>query len=432
MQDSYRDSASPRCAKCGWLVLSDEGVKVMKRRARAHLDNVMRCGLVWECPTCSAHIKAERAQEAEAVKAWHIADRMKATISTGWNELRRAQYAERTAIMATFTVRHGIGHDLGVVRAGVADAWKRFQQQREWRQLKARLGLVGTIRALETTWGDDHGWHPHLHVAMFFERPPAAELQHELFELWRRAVVHVLGREHEPIEYVYPTGDLTEPKAVGVVVTQCSQANYLAKLGLEITAPNTKAARDGHVTPLDMLAWFAQHQQIGRRLAREFETLGDDLDDVFEVGPRSGDLGVREQADAHFDAARAWLKLYRNYVEAMRGARQLTWSRGLKAAAGVGEKTDEEIIAGTDEADELITTVPTVRYNMLRRMPGAVATLLELAELHGRAACDRFVGIMCDEYTAAAREQLSKRGLVHSHRNRESVVEFLDRHGLVA
>jgi hypothetical protein len=32
--------------------------------------------------------------------------------------------------------------------------------------LKHRLGIVGHIIALEFTWGDENGWHPHYHVIL--------------------------------------------------------------------------------------------------------------------------------------------------------------------------------------------------------------------------------------------------------------------------
>jgi len=447
--DSYRPFGSPRVQKCGWLVLdAREGVKVMKRRARCHLDNVMRCGLLWECPTCAAHIKAERAQEAEAAKAWHVAQRFNATAGTGWSELRRTQWAERTVVMATFTVRHGLGDDLETIRAGVADAWRDVQTGRWWTEFKERHGLLHYIRAAEVTYGDEHGFHPHLHVALFFATPPKhversdgeraraghpavdmPELQGELFARWRAAVVRRLGAENEPLEFVYPAGDLTKPKPVGVVVTPCNQANYLAKLGLEISAPNTKAARQGHVTPLDMLNYFAWHRRENRRLSREFTGAGaDKLDEVFGDAGRAGDLDVGAQAAQHFNAASAWLGLYLVYVKAMRGARQLTWSRGFKVAAGIAEKTDEEVVAGTKETDELVTTVPTVKFNMLRRMPGVVPTLLELAETHGALACNRFVKIMCDDYTGVARKAMAR--LTGRRAPPEEVENFLREHGL--
>lgn len=339
--DAYRRVASARCNKCGWLVIEpSKGAEIRRRRNRCHLDNVMRCGLIWECPTCGAHIKAERAQEAEAVKAWHV-----------------DQYGEDAAVMITLTIRHGLGPSLSWLRTALAEAWRLFQQGHDWQEAKADLALVGTIRALEVTWGPVHGWHPHLHIAAFFRRPPSLDFERLVFERWRRCVVATLGEDFAPLE------------GVGVVITPCRNANYLAKLGLEISAPNSKAAHEGHQTPLDMLAAFAE----------------------------TGDCSELER--------------YQGYVGAMRGAKQLTWSRGLKAAAGIVDKTDEQIVEGSDEADELITTVTTSDFHLLRRMPGVIATMLELAELYGKGATDQFVRLMMGEVTAATRAILRRRGL---------------------
>lgn len=338
----------------------------MRRAERCHLDNVMRCGLVWECPTCGAHIKAERAKEAEAVRAWHLAGRISALGATGWTDEHKRQWAESSALMITLTVRHGLGDDLGALRRGVARAWQRFQAGR-WGEIAKRYGLVGMVRALEVTWGPEHGYHPHVHIAAFFTSPPRGdELHREIFARWLDAVIAVLGVRYAPASYVERDGKLVP---VGVVITRCDRASYLAKLGLEIAAPQTKQAREGHYTPLDFLAEFVE----------------------------TGDT--------------TWLHRYQAYAGAMRGARQLTWTRGLKTAAGVAEVSDDGIVAGDESTgDELVTVVPTPTFKILRHIRGAVASLLELAESFGKGAADRYVAGMLADY-AAARTELERRGL---------------------
>lgn len=388
--DSYRDSASPRVAKCQYLVLQPKNDVEVRRRvgaARCYLGNVMRCGNVNECPPCQAQIKAERAKEAEAVKAWHVAQMyQRARVAFGWDELECMKWAESTAVMITLTVRHGLGDDLETIRTGVANAWKKFQQGRSWVAMKAELDVVGTIRALEVTWGRAAGYHPHLHIAAFFRRPPNPELQSEIFERWRSCVVATLGEEHAPIAGIETTDDQGAAiwKPVGVVVTACNQANYLAKLGLEISAPNTKQARDGHYTPLDFLAHFAECQRQFYAIGREYR--------------ETGDMSLLDRQEAVFNEGREWLNRYRAYAKAMRGAKQLTWSRGLKAAAAITEKSDEQVVAGDAEADELVARVPAESFKLVRRAPGGVGTMLELAELHGPGAVADYVRHLTDQY----------------------------------
>ena len=92
--------------------------------------------------------------------------------------------------------------------------------------------------------------------------------------------------------------------------------------------------------------------------------------------------------------------------------RKLTWSLGLKRAAGLVEKTDEAIVAGAPEpADELVCVIATQTFILLRRVPGAVASMLELAELYGRGAVERFVAGVMRDMTQYTRQQLRRRGL---------------------
>lgn len=344
----HSDNPADRGAGAGY-------VEIHKRDGRAHYTGVVRCGKVWECPDCSACIKAERAAEVEKAKAWHVAG-----------------FGEDSAVMLTLTVRHGMGDVLKPVARGVAAAWRRFVSGKEWTAAKKWFGLVGFIRALEVTEGPA-GWHPHHHVLLLLRVPPDANRRHELngmglcrhcnrvapaadqacdafahyvFERWRAAVVHELGVDHEPVEF-----DPANPsRRVGVNVTRAADASYLAKLGLEISAPNTKRAHGANRTPLDILASLAA------------------TGDVSEAGR------------------------YADYVEGMRGLAQLRWSTGLKAAVAIEEQSDEAIVAGAhEEGDELVTRISPREHDDLCRAPGALTTALELAELHGAAGVNEFV-----------------------------------------
>jgi hypothetical protein len=63
--------------------------------------------------------------------------------------------------------------------------------------------------------------------------------------------------------------------------------------------------------------------------------------------------------------------------------RQLVWSRGLKGRVGVGEQTDEEIAAATQDAEPLLV-LPARTWRQVRHHPTA---LLDAAEESTQAAC---------------------------------------------
>lgn len=321
LKDAYDNRASSRVQRCGNFT-TGSAVKVMQVLGHLpHYVGTQRCGLAWECPVCSARLKAARANEVRQAVEWHV-----------------ERYGRESALLLTLTVRHHRGHDLEALRAGVAKAWQRFQAGKAWVAFKAEIGFVGTIRALELTHGDDNGWHPHLHIALLVRRPRDLDdaARAWLFRRWAAAVRRCLGEEHAPLEFDPATG-----RPLGVDLRVCHQADYLAKLGLEVSSPNTKRARGAHRTPLQILADFA-------------------------------DAGVLSD-----------LLLYRDFAEAMKGARQLTWSKGLKRMSGVIEQSDEEIIEGEERGAVNVAMIAKDEWAGVRWIPGAKAAVLEFAERFG-------------------------------------------------
>lgn len=298
----------PRAGKCGHCRVS-QAVAVTMREGRARFSGLVRCGLVWVCPVCSATIKAERANEVRKLYEWHKAN--------GGNVL-----------MLSLTVRHALGDDLKEVRKGVAHAWRLLQSGKHWQYLKREIKLVGTVRALEVTHGE-HGWHPHLHVLLLVpEMKPAqvTALRARLSARWTSAVDRALGRAHVPIDHL------------GTNLVPAHKADYITKLGLEISDVGNKAGRKGNRTPWEIAA----------------------------------DYGVE---DLPRDAA-----LWKHYAHSMRGARMLTWSRGLRKAAGLGkEATDIEIVRQEEAlAAVAVLVIPAKVWDYIRN--GAVWNLLWAAE----------------------------------------------------
>lgn len=240
-------------------------------------------------------------------------------------EWHAGRFGSDSVAMLTMTLRHGIGDDFRALRRGLARAWKSVQGGKAWRVARDRYGIVGYIRALELTHGNKHGWHPHLHVVLLAERPLPEEFRCWVSARWQRAVLRWLGPEHVPND------------RNGCDLRPCHETDYLQKLGLEVSAPD-KVARGGSRTPLQLLAAFVH----------------------------DGDLDA-------FD-------LYRDYVISMKGAKMLTWSRGLKKAAGVGKRTDQEIVDGEDAGETHVLTMTGEAWDLLRDVAGLKRELLRRSE----------------------------------------------------
>lgn len=186
-----------------------------------------------------------------------------------------------TVQMITLTARHGRGDELADLLDRMKDAKRRWAQHRSYRRLNVMI--VGSVTATEVTGGGAHGWHPHFHIIIISSAPVDLD---ELREPWL-ASLRAAG--------LSGTG-------AGWRVQDASEAGrYVTKWGAaeEVALGARKKGRGG-MTPMQLLAASC-----------------DDED------KRAG-------------------ALWREYSAAFRGRRQLVWSRGLKALAGVGEVEDQE------------------------------------------------------------------------------------------
>src|SRR6185436_16024546 len=284
LRTGLRAAARERAQKCGHTRIAS-AVEIRLYKGLATFSGLMRCGLVWECPVCALAIKTGRADEVQRAIEWHGADR---------------------AYLLTLTVRHGVGDDLKAVRQGVAKAWRRVQSGAPWKRLKADMGFVGSIRALEVTHGA-HGWHPHLHVVLLTRELAPAVLESYRARIsirWQHAVESVLGRAHAPLD------------KAGCDLRGCHNAEYLTKLGLELTAPAEKRARGGNRSVNEIAADF---------------------------------VATQSETDK---------RLYQRYCTGIYGARMLTWTKGLRRAAGLlEERSDEEILEDFDTESVVVATL---------------------------------------------------------------------------
>jgi len=212
------------------------------------------------------------------------------------------------AYMLTNTGPHDMDDELRPTRRHVARSWQFVQGGAPWKRWKKRIGFVGSVRALEVTYGQS-GWHPHLHILILTERKLSERTQKEFVAFvlarWQKAFT----RPNKDNGHVY-----REPTAEhGVTLTESHRDDYIAKLGLadEVVSGALKEGRHGGKTPLQLLH-----------------------DVTFGIGSES------EQRRS----VRLWLE----YAEEMHGARQLTWSKGLRERYDVPEQTELELASSEE------------------------------------------------------------------------------------
>lgn len=295
----------------------------------------------WRTPFQSVEVLKDRAHGRAFYAGLQVCARVWAcpVCAAKISERRRVELVEAMHVakamglsvyLLTLTVPHGLGDDVAQVVAGVLDAWRSCSTSRAGKGLRKGFKIRGTIRALEVTHGRN-GFHPHLHVLLFLEPGTSpAEVEREFCPLWQGACV-AAGLPCPSVEHGCRVEDGSKAAA------------YASKWGLEseMTKSHTKKGRNGSRTPWDFLRAILA---------------GDDDADQCKV-------------------------LFRAYVEAFHGKRQLYWSNGLRELLAVKqEATDEDIAAAQEEnADVLATlTVEEWRAVLITRSEAQVLTLAEL------------------------------------------------------
>lgn len=307
-------------------------VDVWAKRGSAlpgHFQGLQTCALSWLCSVCAPKIAERRSGE--------IAHAMTICQAEGGQVL-----------MPTFTAPHQRKDALAETLDRIKKALRSMGMSRKYKQLQARLTVEGRITATEITHGEANGWHPHFHELWFFERGGVdlVALESELFAMWHAACIKCgLGapsRKH------------------GVVVQDGSKAaHYVSKMGAkewgladEIAKASSKGGRGGSRSAWQLLDCM--------------------------IDP--------EATPAHQKRAAA---LFREYAEATKGRRQLSWSQGLKKRYAIADMNDEELCAKAEEDSVLIAQIPLDAWRAIR-VQKMQAHILNAVE-HGAEAVNALV-----------------------------------------
>lgn len=268
------------------------------------------CGSVWACPVCASKISERRRVElAAAIATW------------------KAQ--GNSVAMVTLTFPHYRHDCLDDLLCRFAKALERLSGYRAFKDWRNMLQVVGSIRALEVTHGEN-SWHPHSHLLVFAEGQPTDWRPDLVLKAWKAAAR--LAGLPEP----------SESWGVDVRAGDEGASAYLSKWGLEreLTKAHMKKGRSGSRSPWDLLR---------------------DADD--------GDIEAAE--------------LFQEYARNFRGRKQLHWGRGLRDRLGLGvELTDKELADQVEESSAPVALLDRQEWALIVAY-GLRGQLLEVAASEG-------------------------------------------------
>lgn len=326
-----------RTHDCRYARRSEQvGVYFSALHQSAHYTKLATCGSVWACPVCAVKIQQRRRLELVQLVGWTYAQELEPQ-------------------MVTLTFPHTRFDSLGDLLSKQRAAFKRLRGGKVFAAFRQRWGYAGLVRSLELTHGAN-GWHPHTHELWLTRRLTESEqvlFREEIIALWIKACAAV------------GLLDMADPQALKAfcahsvdVRFKVKDSDYLAK---------QDAARE----------WG-----VDRELASSSSKLGR------LKGVHPHEFLVRQGKG---DSER-----YLEYVQGMRGARQLFWSHGLKGKVGVDEVTDEALAEQEKEPADLLGLLTAEQWRVVRGNE-ARAELLDAAELGGWAAVESLLGLLgCD------------------------------------
>ena len=296
---------------CGNILEKYSAVKRTVEHGSYVQTHIAHCGNVWLCPVCAGLVQSRRAAEVEQAVAW--ADEHKYRV-----------------IMITFTASHYANLPLRDFGKALQTAYRKTLDQVK-RERKAVE--VGNIKSVEFTYSERNRWHKHFHVIFFLkEDAHAGHFYEKIRSAWKYQCSNV------------GLLDTNNPKAVesfrkhGCSITvggEAALSKYTNKsasewtVADEVTKSVLKIGRNSeHMTPFQMLATIA----------------------TTEDGKYRGRL----------------IRAFVEYAIHTKGMHQLDWSNGLKAAVGIVDMSDEEIVEEKQDTAVIVAGLTVKHWHFLR------------------------------------------------------------------
>lgn len=349
-----REGKAHRVTVCRrWLAPRGEGrapyaeVHRHTDTGRAFFSGVHICGSPWACTCCGPKISERRAEEIRAaVDQW---------IAKGG-----------ICLFVTLTVPHTREDAIAGMVRRFRDALRRFRGGRAAVADQSLMGFAGLVRALEVTWGELNGWHPHTHEIWFIEAGHPVPVD-SIVSRWQAAAV-AAGFERPSDQH-------------GVVFRPCSSteqaaqalAEYLAKLGQgdskdtprptwgpaqELAKAHSKRGRLRRMTPWDFLRAQYDPEQTPVQRAR-------------------------------------FRALFADYVEAFKGSAQIWWTPKFKARFDLADLDDEEIAQESREAADSLARIEADQWErVVCAREDHRPTVLLVAQYGGADALREFIAAL--------------------------------------
>ena len=248
LEEGQRRPAGRGVTLCGWTQIAEQETHLIRTdeaEPRAFYRGLCLCGLRWACPVCTVK-KSEESRE----------------------QLNLALLAGRklklVPVMMTLTARHSRWTDLQDFWGRLSTAEHELKRSRPWKRLNKDYLAGGFAKAVEATYSQANGWHPHFHLVLMVEAKDEATAI-KLVETLKGEWLHQLRR-------VDLDGDSAGAEAHAFHLRGAQEAGaYVAKWGAaeELSLGHSKDSKEKGLSPWQLLraARTASDEQERQRMA---------------------------------------------------------------------------------------------------------------------------------------------------------------------
>ena len=251
---------------------------------------------------------------AQCASVWH--DPVCASKIT---ERRRVEMAGVLAgckyyqLMVTRTFQHNREDHLADLQKDFSEAKRRMKSGWGWAELEKQFGLIGSITGTEANYGLEYGFHLHDHGLYFFREGVDPD---EFREAYLKRYTNAMAENGRYTSAIYGLDVRTTNDSVGDYVNKWGVESELAKYPV-------KRGREGHYSAFQVLQLYTE--------------------DISWARP-----------------------VFLEYAMAMKGKKQLVYSRGLRDDLEAGrEVSDEELVEKPEEEAKLFASLSLLQWRII-------------------------------------------------------------------
>lgn len=223
-------------------------------------------------------------------------------------ELENANTDGLSKFMVTYTLQHSREDKLSKLIADLSDGLREMKNSRGYKNLIGDLQIVGTVTGAEVTVSNVNGWHPHKHALSFSKLSQSVIKADELQDELSRLFIAAMQKRGRYVSAVYGVNVQTD-NVMNTYLAKIGDEKQSWSLAAEIAKSPVKTGRDeNHFHPFELLDMYLSKNIAAGRLFIE-------------------------------------------YAIAMKGKKQLFYSKGLRDILGLNVELSDQEIAEQQEQD---------------------------------------------------------------------------------